>query len=278
MSQIWVIFKITNTEDEKKPNKPPPTPARSWALSHYPVEGGCGWKAAEKKTWDIGTNVDCRKFTVGRKKKTLPQLRQNITEASVAGWFIMCQTHLLAQWWKFHHLEHWRFCTALGNTLQGIIHLWLQQQEESPDRFSLHLVSMIQGFGITNKWGRKCCTDHIWLSFPSADGTSATEGANWKPHYPAGYLCPSLCAFHRSLFMNSLKTWGIYLPVISSQSRWPDRHNAYPTVTRACACCDFLAHPQAASCWVHDWLLKSTQASPHLKYPGKSFPGFCPLS
>lgn len=51
------------------------------------VEGGCGWKAAENKPSDIGTRtyIDCRKFTVGRKKKTLPQLRQNITEASVAG-------------------------------------------------------------------------------------------------------------------------------------------------------------------------------------------------
>lgn len=243
---------------EKKPTKtPPPTPARSWALSHCLC--GCGWKAAEKKPSDIwtGTYVDCRKFTVGRKKKTLPRLRQKITGASVAGWFIMCQTHLLAQWWKFHHLEHWRFCTTLGNTSRGIIHLWLQQQEESPDRFSLHLVSVIQGFGITKKWGRKCCTDHIWLSFPSADGTGATEGGGNKLelHCPVGHLHPSLCAFHRYLFMSSLKTWGVYLPVISSRSRWPDRHNAYPTVTRACACCDLFAHPQAASCCVLDWLL-----------------------
>lgn len=79
----------------------------------------------------------------------------------------------------------------LGNTPQGTIHLWFQQQEESPDRFSLHLVSMIQGFEITKKWGRKCCTDHIWLSFPSADGTGATEGGGSKleGHCPAGHLC-----------------------------------------------------------------------------------------
>lgn len=175
----------------KKEKTPPPTqpelgpvPLPVW------VEEGCAWK--EKKPSDIGTrtSADCRRFTVGRKKETLPQLKQNITEASVAEWFIMCQTHLLAQWWKFHHLEHWRFCTTLGNTPQGIIHLWFQQQEESPDRFSLHLVSMIQGFGITKKWGRKYCTDHIWLSFPSVDGTGATEGGGSKleGHCPAGHL------------------------------------------------------------------------------------------
>lgn len=167
------------------------------------VEGGCGWKAAENKPSDIGTRtyIDCRKFTVGRKKKTLPQLRQNITEASVAGWFIVCQTHLLAQWWKFHHLEHWRFCTTLGNTPQGTIHLWLLQQEESPDRFSLHLLSMIQRFGL-QRWGRKCCTDHIWLPFPSADGTGATEGGGSKlePHCPVGHL-PLACTLFTGTYL-----------------------------------------------------------------------------